>query len=161
MTENVGADARPVDADQERADEVTGMIAALRGRRALVDAGQDDAKMTEDAALERFANAAVAIEVAWTEGARRVEELELEAERVRDAAAARAAELEADQRAAIVELAHRRPAEDVAMLLGLPTETVTAILTQHQAHTAEFPPILDAVAEHPPVVPHQADAEPA
>jgi hypothetical protein len=104
----------------------------LLQRRAQVDARTADAeagdrRRREDSALERFTVATVAIDEAWTEGARRVEELEREAERIRDEVRSRTDRLECEQAIAVLDLLRVRPAEDVAVLLGVPFEYVVEL----------------------------------
>jgi hypothetical protein len=90
----------------------------LERRSGLSDAHSDG----EDDALERFVVAAVAADEVWTEGARRIEELEQQAERIRDDMRDRAAVLETEQAKAIMDLLHLRPIEEVAALLGTSVE---------------------------------------
>jgi hypothetical protein len=86
----------------------------LLERRSEV-AGHSD---LEDDALRRFVVAAVAMDEVWTEGARRIEELAQQAERIRDDVRDRAAVLETEQARAITDLLHVRPIEELAVLFG-------------------------------------------
>lgn len=95
----------------------------LLTRRSEVAAAHSDAHSeSEDDALRRFVVAAVAMDEAWTEGARRIEELEQQAERIRDDVRDRAAVLETEQARAIMDLLHVRPIEELAALLGSSVE---------------------------------------
>ena len=85
---------------------------------------QVPARTGTDAALERLAAASAAIDDAWAEAARRVDELQREAERVRDEARARAAGWEAEHATALLELAAMWPVEELAVLLGVSVEQV-------------------------------------
>lgn len=102
----------------------------LLQRRDQVDSHREDRRDLEDSALQRFAVAAVAIDEAWTEGARRVAELEQQAERIRDEVRVRTKRLEAEQAAAIVDLVRVRPVEDLAALLGVPVEQVLGLVRE-------------------------------
>jgi hypothetical protein len=110
------------------ADDWSGLatrtLDTLLQRREQVDSHSEERRRLEDSALRRFAVAAVAIDEAWTEGARRVEELEREAEQVRDDARARTERLAAEQAAAVLDLLRLRPPEDLAALLGVPLEQI-------------------------------------
>jgi hypothetical protein len=61
----------------------------------------------------------VAIDEAWTEGARGVQELERQAEQLRDDVRARTERLEFEQATAVRELLRLRPMEDLATMLGV------------------------------------------
>jgi hypothetical protein len=113
------------------ADDWSGLatrtLDTLLQRREQVDSHSEERRRLEDSALRRFAVAAVAIDEAWTEGARRVEELEREAEQVRDDARARTERLAAEQAAAVLDLLRLRPPEDLAALLGVPLEQINEL----------------------------------
>ena len=116
----------------------------LLQRRAQVDARTADAetderRKREDSALQRFTVATVAIDEAWTEGAKRVEELEREAERIRDEVRSRTERLECEQAVAVLDLLRVRPAEDVAMLLGVPFEYVVELARLAEAAEGAVP----------------------
>lgn len=106
----------------------TRTLDTLLQRRDQVDSRPTDRRDIEDSALERFAVAAVAIDEAWTEGVRRVRELEREAEQVRDDVRARTEKLETEQAAAVLDLVRVRPAEDIAALLGVPVARVLDLI---------------------------------
>jgi hypothetical protein len=106
----------------------TQTLDTLYQRRDQVDAHTEERRELEDSALRRFAVAAVAIDEAWTAGARRVEELERQAEQIRDDVRARTSRLEAEQAAAVLDLLRVRPAEDLAALLGVPVEQVLSLI---------------------------------
>ena len=116
----------------------------LLQRRAQVDARTADAeaeerRKREDSALRRFTVATVAIDEAWTEGAKRVEELEREAERIRDQVRSRTERLECEQGIAVLDLLRVRPAEDVAALLGVPFEYVVELARVAEAAEGAVP----------------------
>jgi hypothetical protein len=90
----------------------------LERRSEIADAHSEN----EDDALQRFVVAAVAMDEVWTEGARRIEELEQQAERIRDDVRDRGAVLETEQARAIMDLLHIRPIEELAVLLGSSVE---------------------------------------
>jgi hypothetical protein len=106
------------------------ILDTLLQRRDQVDSRSEDRRDLEDSALQRFAVAAVAIDEAWTEGARRVAELAQEAERIRDEVRVRTKRLEAEQAAAIVDLVRVRPVEDLAAFLGVPVEQVLDLVRE-------------------------------
>jgi hypothetical protein len=87
---------------------------------------------SEDDALRRFVVAAVATDEVWTEGARRIEELEQQAERIRDDVRDRAAVLETEQARAIMDLLHVRPIEELAVLLGSSVEQLGELVRDAQ-----------------------------
>jgi hypothetical protein len=93
----------------------------LERRPALAD---DDQRDHEDDALRRFVVAAVAMDEVWTEGARQVEELEQQAERIRDDVRDRTTVLETEQARAIMDLLRIRSVEELAALLGSSVEQV-------------------------------------
>ncbi len=101
-------------------------LGVLIQRRDQVDAREG--RPSADDALERLAAATAAIDEVWSEGARRVDELQREAERVRDETRAKAAGWEAEQASALLELAAVWPTEDLAVLLGVPVEQVTELV---------------------------------
>jgi len=86
----------------------------------------------EDDALQRFVVAAVAMDEVWTEGARRVEELEQQAERIRDEVRDRAAVLETEQARAIMDLLHVRPIKQLDVLLGTSVEQLGELVRDAQ-----------------------------
>ena len=102
---------------------------SLLERRSEVAAAHSDG---EDDALRRFVVAAVAMDEAWTEAARRIEELEQQAERIRDGVRDRAAVLETEQARALVDLLHVRPIEDLAVLLGSSVEQLGEVARDAQ-----------------------------
>lgn len=118
----------------------TQTLDTLYQRRDQVDSHTDERRELEDWALQRFAVAAVAIDEAWTEGARKVEELERQAEQVRDNVRAHTARLEAEQANAVLDLLRVRPAEDLAALLGLPVEQVQDLIRDAEARAAQDMP---------------------
>jgi hypothetical protein len=87
----------------------------------------------DDDALQRFVVAAVAMDEVWTEGARRIEELEQQAERIRDDVRDRAAVLETEQARAIMDLLRIRPVEELAALLGTPVDQLRELVRDAQA----------------------------
>jgi hypothetical protein len=87
-------------------------------------AADDERRDHEDDALRRFVVAAVAMDEVWTEGARQVEELEQQAERIRDDVRDRTAVLETEQARAIIDLLRIRSAEELAALLGSSVEQI-------------------------------------
>lgn len=97
---------------------------------------QIDARQASDDALSRLAAASAAIDDAWAEGARRVEELQREAERVRDEVRARTIALEGEQAAAVLELADLWPPEDLAALLGVSVEQVGELVRDAETQMA-------------------------
>lgn len=103
----------------------TRTLDTLLDRRSELSDGQSEG---EDDAQERFVVAAVAMDEVWTEGARRVEELEQQAERIRDEVRDRAAVLETEQARAIMDLLHIRPIEELAVLLGASVEQLGALV---------------------------------
>jgi hypothetical protein len=118
----------------------------LERRSEVVDAHSDEPSDREDDALQRFVVAAVAMDEVWTEGARQVEELEQQAERIRDDVRDRAAVLETEQARAIMDLLHIRPIEELAVLLGSSVEQLGELV--RDAHVA-------------PAVPQPRDSLPA
>jgi hypothetical protein len=118
----------------------TQTLDTLYQRRDQVDSHTDERRELEDWALQRFAVAAVAIDEAWTAGARKVEELERQAEQVRDDVRAHTARLEAEQATAVLDLLRVRPAEDLAALLGLPVEQVQDLIRDAEARAAQDMP---------------------
>jgi hypothetical protein len=68
----------------------------------------------------------------WTEGARRIEELERQAERIRDDVRDRAAVLETERARAIMDLLHVRPIEELAVLLGSSVEQLGELVRDAQ-----------------------------
>jgi hypothetical protein len=74
--------------------------------------------------------AAVAMDEVWTEGARQVEELEQQAERIRDDVRDRAAVLETEQARAIMDLLRIRPVEELAVLLGSSVEQLRELVRE-------------------------------
>jgi hypothetical protein len=118
----------------------TQTLDTLYQRRDLVDAHTEERRELEDWALQRFAVAAVAIDEAWTAGARKVEELERQAEQVRDDVRAHTARLEAEQAAAVLDLLRVRPVEDLAALLGVPVEQVQSLVRDAEALVAQNVP---------------------
>jgi len=101
----------------------------LLERRSEVAAAHSE---SEDDALQRFVVAAVAMDEVWTEGARRIEELERQAERIRDEVRDRAAVLETEQARAIMDLLHIRPIEELAELLGTSVEQLGELVRDAQ-----------------------------
>lgn len=100
---------------------------------------QIDARQASDGALGRLAAASAAIDEAWADGARRVEELQREAERVRDEVRARTVALEAEQASAILELAAMWPVEDLAVLLGVSAGQVDEMVRDAEAKATAVP----------------------
>ncbi|HEX5118452.1 MAG TPA: hypothetical protein VFW65_24975 [Pseudonocardiaceae bacterium] len=78
-----------------------------------------DLAPVEEDALDQLVTAAAAIEDEWARGVREVEQLEWQAERVRDDVRERTAALEDQQAEAIVVLYRTRSIEDLAQLLGM------------------------------------------
>jgi hypothetical protein len=102
----------------------------LERRSEVVDAHSDEPSDREDDALQRFVVAAVAMDEVWTEGARQVEELEQQAERIRDDVRDRAAVLETEQARAIMDLLRIRPVEELAVLLGSSVEQLRELVRE-------------------------------
>lgn len=75
-------------------------------------------------ALERLVTASAAIETEWSWGAKQVEKLERQAERIRDDVRERTAVLERQQADALLELYRTRSVEDLARLLGMSLDDV-------------------------------------
>jgi hypothetical protein len=111
----------------------------LLQRRDQLDTRTGEPRQLTEDALERLAVASAAIDDAWAEGARRVEELQREAERVRDEVRARAVQLEAAQATALLELAGMWPVEDLAVLLGVPVDQVAELVRDAQAQVSALP----------------------
>ena len=110
----------------------TRTLDALLERRSELSAAHSDSSESEDDALQRFVVAAVAMDEVWTEGARRIEELERQAERIRDEVRDRAAVLETEQARAIMDLLHIRPIEELAELLGASVEQLGELVRDGQ-----------------------------
>jgi hypothetical protein len=110
----------------------TRTLDTLLERRSELAAAHSDSADGEDDALQRFVVAAVAMDEVWTEGARRVEELERQAERIRDEVRDRAAVLETEQARAIMDLLHIRPIEELAVLLGSSVEQLGELVRDAQ-----------------------------
>lgn len=123
----------------ERAKRALG---ALLQRRDQVDSstgsreGAGPRREREDGALGRLAATSAAIDDAWAEGARRVEELQREAERVRDEVRARTVQLEAEQAAAMLELAQMWPVDELAVLLGVSVAQARELVRDAEEHVA-------------------------
>jgi hypothetical protein len=82
----------------------------------------------------------------WTEGARLIEELDQQAERIRDEVRDRAAVLETEQARALVDLLHVRPIEDLAVLLGSSVEQLGEVARAAQV-TLSVPQPRDSLPE--------------
>jgi hypothetical protein len=110
----------------------TRTLDTLLERRSELTAAHSESVDSEDDALQRFVVAAVAMDEVWTEGARRVEELEQQAERIRDEVRDHAAVLETEQARAIMDLLHIRPIEELAELLGSSVEQLGELVRDAQ-----------------------------
>lgn len=108
----------------------------LLQRRDQVEANDEQRRQREDDALERFAATTAAIDEAWVDGARRVEELRRQAEQVRDEVRTRTAELEAQQAQAVLELVDLWPAEQLAQMLGVSGEQLDELIQDAQRHVS-------------------------
>jgi hypothetical protein len=114
----------------------TRTLDTLLERRSELTAAHSESVDSEDDALQRFVVAAVAMDEVWTEGARRVEELEQQAERNRDEVRDHAAVLETEQARAIMDLLHIRPIEELAELLGSSVEQLGELVRDAQVTLA-------------------------
>jgi hypothetical protein len=114
----------------------TRTLDTLLERRSELVAAHSESVDSEDDALQRFVVAAVAMDEVWTEGARRVEELEQQAERIRDEVRDHAAVLETEQARAIMDLLHIRPIEELAELLGSSVEQLGELVRDAQVTLA-------------------------
>jgi hypothetical protein len=114
----------------------TRTLDTLLERRSELTAAHSESVDSEDDALQRFVVAAVAMDEVWTEGARRVEELEQQAERIRDEVRDHAAVLETEQARAIMDLLHIRPIEELAELLGSSVEQLGELVRDAQVTLA-------------------------
>jgi hypothetical protein len=117
----------------EWSELATRTLDTLLERRSELVAAHSESADSEDDALQRFVVAAVAMDEVWTEGARRVEELEQQAERIRDEVRDHAAVLETEQARAIMDLLHIRPIEELAELLGSSVEQLGELVRDAQA----------------------------
>jgi hypothetical protein len=91
-------------------------------------------------ALERLVTASAAIETEWSWGARQVEKLQRQAERVRDDVRERTAVLERQQADAVLELYRSRSVEGLAQLLGMSLDdTVRAVREAEERVTPGVP----------------------
>jgi DNA-directed RNA polymerase specialized sigma24 family protein len=112
-----------------RSGERAALLRQLQERRAGVDEKQADRQRREDEALTRFADAAVAIGQAQEEQDRQLGELAKQGEQVRTRTVERVDDLEADQAAALADLAELgRSAEDIAAIVGLPVKRVRRLI---------------------------------
>jgi DNA repair exonuclease SbcCD ATPase subunit len=119
-------------------DRAKRTLETLLQRRDQVAADTGDRRQRADDALERLAAASAAIDEAWADGARRVEELRRQAERVRDEVRERTARLEARQARAVLDLAQLWPADGLALLLGMSADQVEELIQDAEEH-AEVP----------------------
>jgi DNA-directed RNA polymerase specialized sigma24 family protein len=125
MADTSGSKARR----PRRSGEGAALLRQLQQRRASVDEKQADRKRREDEALTRFADAAVAIGQAREERSRQVDALVQQVEQVNERMVARVNDLEADQAAALSELAEiGRSAEEIAAIVGLPVKRVRRLI---------------------------------
>lgn len=90
----------------------------------------DSSFRREDTVLERLATVAAAIDDEWVRGASRVQELQRQAELVRDEVRERTAALEDEQAVALLELARLRSMDDIASLLGVSGEGAKHLLRE-------------------------------
>lgn len=91
---------------------------------------------TDQSALEQLVTTAAAIEAEWAAGARQVEELERQAERIRDEARQRTAALEEQQADAIVVLYRTRSIEELAQVLGVPLDDALRVVREAEERVA-------------------------
>jgi hypothetical protein len=118
----------------------------LERRSEVVDVRSAEHRDREDDALQRFVVAAVAMDEVWTEGAQQVQELEQQAERIRDDVRDRTTVLEIEQARAIMDLLRIRPAEELAVLLDSSIEQVRELVRDAQV-TLSVPQPRDSLRE--------------
>ncbi|HEY1574782.1 MAG TPA: hypothetical protein VGG05_25855 [Pseudonocardiaceae bacterium] len=90
----------------------------------------------EQDALDQLVTAAAAIEDEWARGVREVEQLEWQAERVRDDVRERTTALERQQAEAIVVLYRTRSIEDLAQLLGMAPDDILRVVRKAEERVA-------------------------
>jgi len=116
-------------------------LAALRARRAELDARDVERRRREDAALERYARAAGEVRKARAAAEARAVELERRAAAERAKATEVEREQEAAQAAALLELHELgRNADDLAALTGVPVKKVRAMIRAARPTTAAAEP---------------------
>jgi hypothetical protein len=119
-------------------DRASRALHTLLQRRDQVEARRGGQHI-EDDALARLASSAAAIDEVWAEGVRRIEDLEQQAQRVRDEVRRRTAVLEAEQAGAVLDLARIWPAEDLALLMGVPPAHIEEMVRDAQEHMVPWP----------------------
>jgi predicted transcriptional regulator len=93
----------------------------------------------EQDAFEQLVATSAAIEAEWTRGVRRVEELQRQAEQVRDEVRRRTAELEDQQARAILAVLGTRTVEELAGMLGTGVDEALRVVRDAEARVAQVP----------------------
>lgn len=119
-------------------DRAKKTLDTLLQRRDRFHAGGEH-RQQEDDALQRLAAASAAIDDVWAQGAQRVEELQREAERVRDEVRARTAALEVEHATALLELADMWSVTELALLLGSSPDQVRELISDAREQLAGVP----------------------
>lgn len=87
----------------------------------------------EQQALDQIMSTAAAIEAEWSRGTREVEELERQAERIRDDVRERTEILERRQAEAVLALYRTRSVEDLAPVLGMTLDDTLRVVREAEA----------------------------
>jgi hypothetical protein len=119
-------------------DRAARALNTLLQRRDQVEARRGGQHI-EDDALARLASSAAAIDEVWASGVRRIEDLERQAQRIRDEVRNRTSELEAEQSDAVLDLARVWPAEDLALLMGVPPRQIEEMVRDAEEHAVPGP----------------------
>jgi hypothetical protein len=101
-----------------------------------VPTGSVDLAPEEQDALDRLVTAAAAIEDEWARGVREVEQLEWQAERVRDDVREHTTALERQQAEAIVVLYRTRTVDELAQLLGMALDDTLRVVRKAEERVA-------------------------
>lgn len=134
-------------------------LAALRKRRAELDARDVERRRQEDEALKRFASAAAKARKAREAGEAKAADLERRAADARQKAEAVAAEQDGEQAAALLQLHELgRNAEDLSLLTEIPVKRVRAMINAAKSEAAAAPKERPVEKPQPKAAPKPAAA---